>query len=84
MTVTRPQYLDGAEVYNPHTHHQSHNSIAEAWVALHGLRPLSGSDFHGGNSGDGVTSGGIVLNQPLSDSKALAQAVLAREYEILR
>ena len=82
-TITRPQYLDAVEVYNGHAGHVSHNEIAAHWAKYHGLIPLSGSDFHGGDSGDGTAPGGIILPKPVSDSAALARAIRAGEYTLL-
>ena len=84
MTVTRPQYLDAIEIYNGHSNHASHDDLAAAWCALHGLIPLSGSDFHGGDTGDGKNPGGILLSRPVKDSKELVRAVRAGEYTLLK
>ena len=83
MTVTRPEYLDAVEVYNGHAGHEANNVMAAHWAQLHGLIPLSGSDYHGGNSGDGVKPGGIVLQSPVNDSTQLVRAIRAGEYELL-
>jgi len=84
MTVTRPQYLDAIEVHNGHANHASHDDIAEAWCNMHGKIALSGSDFHGGDTGDGKNPGGIILPKPVKDSKGLVRAIRAGEYTLLK
>jgi len=83
MVVTRPEYLQAVEIYNGHAGHEENNTMAEAWCKLHGLIPLSGSDHHGGSSGDGVKPGGIVLSSPVKDGTELVRAIRAGEYELL-
>jgi len=83
MTLTRAQWLDGLEVYNGNSHHQSHNEFAALWARKHGLLALSGSDYHGGDTGDGVAPGGIRLREPVWDEKGLVRAVKERRYTVL-
>ncbi|MCL1951251.1 MAG: PHP domain-containing protein [Oscillospiraceae bacterium] len=83
MTITRASFLDGMEVYNGNAHHQSHNDFAALWARRHGLLPLSGSDYHGGDTGDGVAPGGIRLREPVRDAKELVKAIRERRYTVL-
>jgi len=83
MTLIRAEWLDGMEVYNGHAIHKSHNDFAALWARKHGLLPLSGSDYHGGNTGDGVAPGGIRLREPVRDGKELVKAIRERRYTIL-
>ena len=83
MTLTRAEWLDGLEVYNGHATHPAHNDFAALWARKHGLLPLSGSDYHGGNTGDGVAPGGIRLREPVRDEKELVKAIRERRYTIL-
>ena len=46
MTVTRPEFLDGIEVFNGNKRHDSRCDIALAWSKKFNLRMLSGSDCH--------------------------------------
>ncbi len=41
-----PKYLHGAEVYNGHAGHNSHNDLALAFAEENGLIPTAGSDCH--------------------------------------
>ena len=84
MEVVRPEYVDAIEVYNGHAGHAAHNSMAKAWCEMHGKIALSGSDYHGGDSGDGVKLGGIVLQEPVRDGKALVRAMRAGKFELLK
>ena len=83
MTLTKTELLDGMEVYNGNAHHQSHNEFAALWARKFGLLPLSGSDYHGGDTGDGVVPGGIRLRESVRSEKELVQAVRERRYTVL-
>jgi len=83
MTLTRADWLDGLEVYNGHSTHKSHNDFAALWARKHGLLPLSGSDYHGGNTGDGVAPGGVRLREPVRDGRELVKAIKERRYTVL-
>jgi len=83
MTLTRAQWLDGLEVYNGNANHEGHNDFAALWARRHGLLPLSGSDYHGGNTGDGVAPGGIRLREPIRNEKELVKAIRERRYTVL-
>jgi len=84
MTLTRPKYLDGIEVYNGNAHHDSHNAIAAAWAEACGLGALSGSDYHGGDTGDGIAPGGIALPGPLRDNAQLLRALRDGNYKLMQ
>ncbi|MDR2687349.1 MAG: PHP domain-containing protein [Oscillospiraceae bacterium] len=83
MCLTPAKLLDGLEVYNGNAHHQSHNDFAALWARGHGLLALSGSDYHGGDTGDGVAPGGIRLREPVRDERELVKAVKERRYTVL-
>ncbi|MBE6811960.1 MAG: PHP domain-containing protein [Ruminococcaceae bacterium] len=46
MTIMKPDYLDGYEVYNGNKRHNSRNEIADAWATRNGKIKTSGSDLH--------------------------------------
>ncbi len=46
MTIMRPEYLDGYEVYNGNKRHDSRNEIADTWATRNEKIKTSGSDFH--------------------------------------
>ena len=79
MTVTDPELLDGVEVYNGHGDHNSRNSVAYKWSELHGLRKLSGSDFHGNIT---MEPGGVYFEEYLTDSKQVAKAFREGKYSL--
>ena len=83
MTLTRAEFLDGFEVYNGNSHHASHNDFAALWARKHRLLPLSGSDYHGGDTDQGMAPGGIRLREPVQDVKELVQAIRERRYTVL-
>lgn len=79
MTVIDPELLDGVEVYNGHGDHDSRNDIALKWAEKHGLRKLSGSDFHGNLS---LEPGGVYFEEYLTDSKQVAEALRSGKYTL--
>jgi len=83
MALTPAKLLDGLEVYNGNSHHASHNDFAALWARRHGLLPLSGSDYHGGDTDHGMAPGGIRLREPVRNEKELVKAVKERRYTML-
>lgn len=79
MTVVDPDMLDGVEVYNGHGDHYSRNTVANKWAEMHGLRKLSGSDFHGNLS---LEPGGVYFDEYLTDSKQVAEALREGKYSL--
>jgi len=84
MTVTQPKYVDAIEVYNGHAGHESHNEMAQAWCDMHGLIALSGSDYHGGNTGHGMPLGGIILQKPVHNGKELIQEIRSGNFMLMK
>ena len=79
MTVVDPDMLDGVEVYNGHGDHYSRNKVAYKWAEMHGLRKLSGSDFHGNIT---LEPGGVYFDEYLTDSKQVAEALREGKYTL--
>ncbi len=79
MTLVEPKLLDGIEVYNGNSSHNSRNEIAEHWADFHGLRKLSGSDCH---TPWMAAPGGIRLERRPKDEKDFAQMLLNNEYKL--
>lgn len=79
MTVVDPELLDGVEVYNGHGDHYSRNTVAYKWAEMHGLRKISGSDFHGNLS---LEPGGVYFDEYLTDSKQVAEALREGKYSL--
>ena len=79
MTVVKPDLLDGIEVYNGNSSHNSRNDIALMWAQKNNLRPLSGSDCH---TPWMASPGGILLEKrPKTDSE-FAAALLEGSYKL--
>lgn len=81
MTVTRPKYLDGIEVYNGCPRHNSHNSIANMWADENSLLKTSGSDYH---EHEDTARGGLIFDREITDNKDLVKALLGTTPEIIR
>lgn len=79
MQVTDYHLLDGIEVYNGNSSHNSSNDIAAHWAEKYNLRPLSGSDFHGEQC---VPPGGIYMHHPIRDNRELTAALRAQQYTL--
>lgn len=77
MTVTRPKFLDGIEVFNGNPRHNSNNTIASKWAELQGLQMSSGSDFH--EHGD-EGHGGILFSDKINSNTDLINALRKNDY----
>lgn len=75
MTVTDPNLLDGIEIFNGNKNHDSRNDIAAAWAEKFNLLTAGGSDYH---VAGGITGGGIITENPLTDNKELLSALNSR------
>ena len=84
MALTPAKYLDALEVYNGNSHHASHNDFAALWARWHGLLAIAGSDYHGGDTGDGMAPGGVRLLEPVRDEKELVKMIKERKYTVLK
>jgi predicted metal-dependent phosphoesterase TrpH len=84
MQLADPALLEGMEVYNGNAHHESSNSIAEQWAQRWALLPLSGSDYHGGDTDAGRAPGGVVFQRSIQTPKALLNALRAGKYSLLK
>lgn len=78
--IQDPSLLDGMEVYNGAPGHHSNNDIAALWADKFGLRPSSGSDFHGKITN--APTGGILFKRPVNDEKQLVQELRSRDYHL--
>lgn len=81
MKVTKPELLDGIEVFNGHSNHDSRNDIAEAWAEKFGLLGISGSDLHHPYQ---APCGGIVTDGPVTDIGQLVSLLREKRYGIIR
>lgn len=59
-----PALLDGVEGFNGNKRHNSHDALAQAFAAEHGLLMTSGADFH---EWEDLARGGVVSSEPVRD-----------------
>ena len=81
MTITRPKYLDGIEVYNGCVRHNSNNDIAEIWAEKYDLGKTSGSDFH--ELGDEARAG-IITECEIKTNEDLIRVLKSENYELIK
>ncbi len=78
--MTRSLYVDGIEVYNGHSGHQSNNEEAYEYAKKEGLLMISGTDFH--NIQD-TGNGGVLFKARPRDEQHLCMLLRACEYELI-
>ena len=81
MRVTKPELLDGIEVYNGHIGQQSRNDIAYMWAEKFGLRKISGSDYHHDNH---IIGAGIETEMPITSEAQLVEVLRDQNYTLIR
>ena len=81
MTVAKPDYFDGYEVYNGHIFHNSRNRIADAWADLHGKKKISGTDFHESRH---IPCAGILTDFPVTSTEQLVKTLSEENYELIK
>ena len=81
MTVIRPCFLDGVEVFNGHMGHDSRNEIADAWADKFGLIKTSGTDFH---YKDVPTNAGILTENEIVSMEQLVEVLKSGNYTLVR
>ena len=81
ITITKPDLLDGVEVYNAHPRQASRNDFAELWAERFHLRGISGSDLHYAEYAPG---GGILTDAPITTIEELLAVLRAGHYELVR
>ncbi|MFW6006764.1 MAG: PHP domain-containing protein [Bacillota bacterium] len=69
-TIMDPELLDGIEIYNGNPRHDSRNELALKFAQRHGLRKISGSDFH---QLEDLGQGGIILPEKPETEADLVQ-----------
>ena len=79
MQIMDWRLLDGVEVYNGNSSHNSNNCIADAWADRHHLLKTSGSDFHGMW---GMRPGGIVTEAPVTSNAELLEVLRGQQYRL--
>ncbi len=81
MTVVNPEYLDGVEVFNGHTGHDSRNDIAEAFAEKYSLLQTSGSDYH---HTENAVAGGIITDFEIKTMDELVGVIKAGNYDLIK
>ena len=81
MKVTRPEYLDGIEVYNGHIGHDSRTWVARQWAEHFGLLQSSGSDFH---AVEHKISGGLLTDTPVLSNAQLVELLRSGNATLLK
>lgn len=81
MTVVRPDYLFGIEIYNGAQGHDSRNDIAREWAEKFSLHAISGSDAH-------ITSAagtsGVMTDRNIKTMEDLVLMLRENDYSIIR
>lgn len=77
MTILSPEGLDGIEVLNAHSGHDSRNELAYAFAKHHGLRGIAGTDFHHDYH---TPSAGIMTEDPITSEDELVNILRAGTY----
>jgi len=84
-TRGNPEFMHGVEVFNGHPGHKSYNEDALAFAKKHGLKTLSGSDFHDDFHYYGETvTGGVIIPEKVKTVKTLVNYLKNREPKLIR
>ena len=82
MEITRPELLDGVEVYNgSYGNNESRNDVANYWADKFSLKKLSGNDFHDEKK---PLFGGIETDFPIRTQEELEETLKSGNYRVLR
>jgi len=79
MHISDYRLLDGIEVYNGNSSHNSSNDIAMAWADKYSLNKISGSDFH---CYFGMHPGGIYFTKEIKTNAELLEALRENKYKL--
>lgn len=80
MTPRKKGLIDGIEVYNGNPRHNSQNKTAVFYAKEHGLKALSGSDFH---QTEDLARGGILAPKRFKTSCELRDYLKENEPELI-
>ena len=81
MVMVNPKYLDGVEVFNGHTGHDSRNHLANAHALHCGLIRTSGGDFHHPEHVPG--DAGILTDFPIETVEQLVETLKSGHYTLM-
>lgn len=82
MYITKPEYLDGIEVWNGNLGKDNRNDIADMWADRYGLIKVSGTDYHAAKPGKCPV--GITTEYPIESNEQLIETLRAGTYKLLR
>ncbi len=80
MSVVEPALLDGIEVYNGNLRHNSRNDLAFSYAKEHGLKMLSGSDFH---EEEDLARGGIMTEKKITSIDEFIEILTTEDYKLI-
>lgn len=81
MTIVRPDYLDGIEIFNGNPRHDSRNDIAALWAEKYNFIATGGSDFH---QEPDLKQGGLLTEQPVRTIDDLVRTLRSGSYELYK
>lgn len=81
LTRSPASCLDGLEVFNGNPRHDSHNDLAAAYAAEHGLTAIVGSDYHEPQDLSGT---GIRFHAEVAGTPALLEGLRSGAFEVVR
>jgi len=80
-SVTRPDVIDGIEVYNGAKRHDYRNDLAEIWAERYHLIPTAGTDFH---RIEDLPDAGILTEKPIETTQELVEILRSGHYELIK
>ena len=81
MTTVNPNDVDGIEVFNGHSNHNSNNDIAEMWAKKYNKIMTSGTDHHDPHH---IPDGGILTDEPITSIPQLIETIRSGNYELIK
>lgn len=79
MTVVKEELLDGYEVFNGASGHESRNRFTNTWAKELGMIRTSGSDFHHVS----LPTGGILTDTPITTTQQIAKTLRSGNYSLI-
>lgn len=80
MQITKPELLDGIEIFNGHMDHDSRNVIAQIWAEKFGLKRTAGSDYHYSSQ---TPNAGMLTDVEVKDVSTLVEILRSGQYQLI-
>ncbi len=80
MLIVNPDLVDGYEVFNGCTRHNSSNDIALKWAEKYGKIMTSGSDHHWPND---IKNAGVLTNTPITSQADVVNILKSGNYKLI-